>query len=263
MNSGTIDRGTLEKVVRQLNEQILDMLKAELPTFDAPRQSAEGNHAKAASLKRHLPSFPLPQAVVARIDEWSRTKEPHLPLVIAVGINHGGVGAGNQSIDEREVYADLKIRARLEEAFDLATPKDTKRHAIPKPDSYHLVAVYLFPWLAVKPWIELGLPDSDETLFIDAYGYSDPLVAVNKLIKLIRKGSHISCVPWVVFHGSSPVVKKSAIDFIAQQAPYFPDIPDVLLCDDLTGSAPIDNSTILALPLLGKEHLYPGPDVDE
>ena len=261
----TVD--AIEAVVKLTIEQILAMACSVLPNAKQPRSYigiANGKVVKGDDLEALLPPYRLPQKdtgtstalpftqpVVARIDEWSKGRTDDLPLVIAVGINPGDGCERNRAMASLGLYARTNLRSRLDQAFELALsaiPSGHQYDFFPQPGKYHLVVVYLFPLLTEKPWEAMELSPIEEGLLVYGLGYSDPLLALNTLTKLLVDVNQQA--DWVVFHGSSPLIPHAASLFV-QQRPKTG--PDVLICDDLTGTAPLNSSVVLGRSIVQRQ----------
>jgi len=253
---------TLEYVVQKLNQQILGMSEKP-PEWDRHRESigtVDGNPFHSNKLKGQFPQRTMPikdrpglgkgpirMRIEACIDEWSKSRADDLPVVLAVGINHGGDNDSNQKAHINPPFTKLGIRPRLEEAFTLAISSIEGYHgnATPESGKYHLITFYLFPWLTREAFAELGLNPLEEALLIYGYGYSDPLRPLCVLLDALHSNNGGKTIPWVVFHGDSSIIPLTATRFAEQRKE---DGPDVLICDDLNMLLPINNSVILERP---------------
>ena len=255
-------------MVRQANEQILGMDAFVLPDVKQPRGFiglAAGKVVTADQLRELLPSFRLPlekggtskpfpfvRPVGARIDRSSRHSPDDLPLVIVVGINPGDGSEQNRAMASMGVYSNVSIRPRLDEAFSFALssiPAGHRHDYFPHPDKYHLVTVYLFPWLTEKAWQDMKLTPLEESLLIYGIGYKDPLVALKTLLKLLVDAK--LAADWIVFHGSGPLIPAAAAIYAQQR---HSTEPDVLICDDLNGTGPIRDCVVFGRPVFERHH---------
>ena len=255
-------------MVRQANEQILGMESSVLPDVKEARGFigiAGGRLVNADQLRELLPSFrfplkkggtskpfPFAQPVAVRIDRSSKDSPDDLPLVVTVGINPGDGSEQNRAMASMGVYSNVSIRPRLDEAFSLALssiPASHRHDYFPHRGKYHLVTVYLFPWLTEKAWQEMKLTPLEESLLIYGIGYRDPLVGLKTLLKLLLDAK--LAAEWIVFHGPSPLIPAAAALYAQQR--HITE-PDVLVCDDLNGTGPIRDSVVFGRPVFERHH---------
>ena len=149
------------------------------------------------------------------------------------------------------IYAHTQLRPRLDQAFDLAHSSVSWANGysfFPRPDEYHLVTVYLFPWLTEKLWVEMNLSPLDESLLVYGFGYNDPLLALKRLTSLLTEASFEP--DWIIFHGSGALVPPLATLYAQQRRP---TDPYLLICDELNGVEPLSNSVVFGSLALNRQ----------
>ena len=121
----------------------------------------------------------------------------------------------------------------------------------PQPQSPELQYGYWIHDVGRFVYIPSKLSPLEEGLLVYGLGYYDPLLALRPVAKLLIDVNQSA--DWVVFHGSSPLIPQAASLFV-QQRPKTG--PDVLICDDLSGTAPIKTSVIWAVPSCSEKTLW-------
>jgi len=202
-------------------------------------------------------------AVVATIDDATKPNgmDKKLPVVLAVGINYGQMGASNYLATPVPLWDQTGMRPRLDQAVALIESKTEKNCAhppFPKPGRYHLVATNFFPWITQNSWLSYNFNAIEETLLIGCHGFCDPFTHIEAICEAI--GAKLQ---GVVFHGANNAVPYMGADFLRTRMAkkWKAERPDIIFCDNLGGSI---RGIVNAVRLCGQRQCRPGvPDTFE
>ena len=175
-------------------------------------------------------------AVLATIDEATKPNgaDRELPVIIAVGINYGQMGAFNYLATPVPLWDQTGMRTRLDQAvalIDSKTENDCNHRSFPP--EYHLVATNFFPWITQNSWLSYNFNAIEETLLIGCHGFCDPFAHIEAICDAL--GAKLQ---GVVFHGANNAVPYMGADFLRTRmaSKWKAERPDITFCDNLGGS---------------------------
>jgi len=247
--------GDLESVVGHITEEILKDIAvihpAPQPTFTG---IVKGHAFTSETLAKHYPRRPHGSnddcLRVAHVIDSETTVAPSAntdgdsPVVVAVAITHEMVS---------EVGLSIQVRGQLDKTFQMLEDlrPGNPHYDIPSPGAYHLLLVSLFPELRAIPWSKLRINTLEEALLLNLHGYrADELLA--PLEDLLRRLAKLKGEPviWIVFHGSHNCVPLIGALYAKRNDGIHQ--PEIMICDDLRSTGPIENCIVLDRPANGR-----------
>ena len=243
----------LESVVGPLTHEILLSMEGDSKTFQPTFTGiVKGEPFNSDDITKYYPRRHLEVSEniflrVTHVDDFSTNMGGgDWPVVVAVGINHGKATELDTLNCRGEVCAPTLLRERLDETFQTVEASNL-HNPVPSPGTYHLLSVNLFPWATKKPWSALKVNNLDEALMLNLHGYraDDLLAPLEKLLQTLASKNG-KPVTWIVFHGSENCVPLFGVLYAKRND--WTHLPEIMICDDLRDTGPIENCIVLDRP---------------